>query len=218
MVDIKALGNSERINHINAYLQGSNPLALSEDITKSVLALEDVCRESISGEQAKRAKIEGSPRLNKPMMAKAMLSAQSSSQDKTSNAMAILVETFATIRRLLHEGNIGELSNRLQLLNLESGSLREKGKELLDSFANSTKKALNIKHQLDEAKGILDLGKNKLANTLNLLEEHQFSVADNINDITNTKEELSNCEQRLEKINTFDKPITEEVYNQEVNI
>ncbi len=76
------------------------------------------------------------------MMAKAMLSAQSSSQDKTSNAMAILVETFATIRRLLHEGNIGELSNRLQLLNLESGSLREKGKELLDSFANSTKKHL----------------------------------------------------------------------------
>ncbi len=48
MVDIKALGNSERINNINAYLQGSNPLALSEDITKSVLALEDVCRESIS--------------------------------------------------------------------------------------------------------------------------------------------------------------------------
>lgn len=218
MIDIKVLGNSERINNINAYLQGSNPLALSEDITKSVLALEDVCRESISGEQAKRAKIEGSPRLNKPMMAKAMLSAQSSSQDKTSNAMAILVETFATIRRLLHEGNIGELSNRLQLLNLESASLREKGKELLDSFANSTEKALNIKHQLDEAKGNLDLGKNKLANTLNLLEEHQFSVADNINDITNTKEELSNCEQRLEKINTFDKPITEEVYNQEVNI
>ncbi len=60
------------------------------------------------------------------MMAKAMLSAQSSSQDKTSNAMAILVETFATIRRLLHEGNIGELSNRLQLLNLESGSYERK--------------------------------------------------------------------------------------------
>lgn len=74
MVDITNLGNSERIKNIHTFLQGNNPLKLSEDITKSVLDLEDVSRELVLGEQTKRIQIEGSPRLGKPVMAKARLS------------------------------------------------------------------------------------------------------------------------------------------------
>ncbi|MEY0015425.1 type III secretion system translocon subunit SctE [Providencia rettgeri] len=218
MVDITNLGNSERIKNIHTFLQGNNPLKLSEDITKSVLALEDVSRELVSGEQAKRIQIEGSPRLGKPVMAKARLSTQSSPQGQTFNATALLVETFATIRRLLHEGNIGELNNRLQLLNLESTALRKQGQALLDSFANSTEEATNIKNQRGEAKDQLDLGKTKLANALDSLKEHQSPVERNIKEITNTQKKLSECEQRLELINTFDKSITEEIYNEEGNI
>ncbi|QXB06254.1 MULTISPECIES: type III secretion system translocon subunit SctE [Providencia] len=218
MVDITNLGNSERIKNIHTFLQGNNPLKLSEDITKSVLDLEDVSRELVLGEQTKRIQIEGSPRLGKPVMAKARLSIQSSPQGQTLNATALLVETFATIRRLLHEGNIGELNNRLQLLNLESTALRKQGQELLDSFANSTEEAANIENQRGEAKDQLDLGKTKLANALDSLKEHQSPVERNIKEITNTQEKLSECEQRLEQINTFDKPITEEIYNEEVNI
>lgn len=139
-------------------------------------------------------------------MAKARLSTQSSPQGQTLNATALLVETFATIRRLLHEGNIGELNNRLQLLNLESTALRKQGQELLDSFANSTEEAANIENQRGEAKDQLDLGKTKLANALDSLKEHQSPVERNIKEITNTQEKLSECEQRLEQINTFDNP------------
>lgn len=218
MVDITNIGNSERIKNIHTFLQGNNPLKLSEDITKSVLALEDMSRELVSGEQTKKAQIEGSPRLSKPMMGKARLSAQSFSQDQTFNATALLVETFATIRRLLHEGNIGELNNRLQLLNLESTALREQGQELLDSFVNSTEEAHNIRGQLDEIKVPLNLGQNALADARNLLKNHQFSVEGNIKDITDTKEQLNKFEHQLAQINSADKPITEEIYNEEVNV
>ena len=213
MADITNLDSSARIKKIQTFLQGSNPLAFSEDITKSVLALEDVCRGVVLGEQIKEAQIEGSPRLNKPIK-----SAQSSPQDNAFNAKALLVETFSKIRQLLYEGNIGELNNRLQLLNLESASLRKQGKELLDSFANSTSKVEDIKNQLDDAKGPLSLGKNKLEDALSLQKGHQLSVEGNIKDITDTKKELNESKQRLAQINTFDKPITEKIYNEEVNL
>lgn len=213
MVDVSDIGNSARIKNIHTFLQGNNPLALSEDITKSALALEEACGELASSEQTKRARIEGSPQLSKPKMARA---SQGTQPESSVNSKTLFIETFSTIRRLLHEGNISELSNRLQLLNLESASLREQGKSLLDSFANSTEKMRDIGMQLVDVKEQLDLAKNTLAGTQNLSQNHQLSVVNNLKEITSIKKQLQDSEQRLAQINTLEKPITEAIYQEEV--
>ncbi|MGG4609576.1 type III secretion system translocon subunit SctE [Providencia sp. Me31A] len=149
MVDISTsskIENHERIKNIHTFLQAGNPLALSEDVAKSILALEEACGELTSTEQMKQAQAKSSPMLNRP---KAMpLRAKTAQGEKAFNANAVLVETFSTIRQLLHEGNIGELSNRLQLLNMESESLRNQGNTLLDVFKKNTEKLGGIKDKL----------------------------------------------------------------------
>lgn len=136
MVDISNLGNGERIKNIHTFLQGANPLALSEESVKAVLALEEACGDLASTEQMKRVRTANSPRLTvptaKPMMANTAVS--KGEQGKGFNANVLLIETFSSIRQLLHEGNINELSNRLQLLNMESKSLRDQGDKLLSTF------------------------------------------------------------------------------------
>lgn len=154
MVDISnssKIENHERIKNIHTYLQAGNPLAMSEDIAKSVLALEEACGELTSTEQMKQARAKRSPTLNPP---KAMLMMAKTTQgEKSFNANALLIETFSTIRQLLHEGNIGELSNRLQLLNMESESLRNQGNALLDMFKKNTEKLGELKEKLASQQG-----------------------------------------------------------------
>lgn len=216
MVDISDIGNSARIKNIHTFLQGNNPLALSEDITKSALALEEACGELASSEQTKRARIEGSPQLSKPKMARVSQGNQSTQPENNFNSKTLLIETFSTIRRLLHEGNLGELSNRLQLLNLESASLREQGQSLLDSFANSTEKTRDIGMQVIDVKEQFDLAKNTLVGTQNSLQNHQLSVMNNLKEITGIKKQLQDSEQRLTQISTLEKPITEAIYQEEI--
>ncbi|HGN1706424.1 TPA: type III secretion system translocon subunit SctE [Providencia rettgeri] len=154
MVDISTsskIENHQRIKNIHSFLQGGKPLALSEDIAKSVLALEEACGELTSTEQMKQAQAKSAPRLNLPKMVPMMTKPDQG--EKSFNANAVLVETFSTIRQLLHEGNIGELSNRLQLLNMESESLRNQGNELLDIFKKNTEKLSGIKDQLASQQG-----------------------------------------------------------------
>ncbi|MEX0422688.1 type III secretion system translocon subunit SctE [Providencia rettgeri] len=154
MVDISnssKIENHERIKNIHTFLQAGNPLALSEDIAKSVLALEDACGELTSTEQMKRARAKSVPTLNLPKATPMM--AKTAQSEKSFNANVVLIETFSTIRQLLHEGNIGELSNRLQLLNMESESLRSQGNELLDTFKKNTEKLSGFKEQLAEQQG-----------------------------------------------------------------
>ncbi|GAB1439380.1 type III secretion system translocon subunit SctE [Providencia sp.] len=149
MVDISTsskIENHERIKNIHTFLQAGDPLALSEDVAKSVLALEAACGELTSTEQMKQAQAKSSPMLNRP---KAMaLMTKTAQGEQSFNANAVLVEAFSTIRQLLHEGNIGELSNRLQLLNTESESLRNQGNVLLDIFKKNTEKLSGINDQL----------------------------------------------------------------------
>ncbi|HEM6890908.1 TPA: type III secretion system translocon subunit SctE [Providencia rettgeri] len=155
MVDISNSGNSERIKNIHTFLKGENPLALTEDITKSVLVLEEACGALASTEQMKRSRAENSPQLNAPKMRTMAKTANpqganSPQQEKGFNAKALLIETFATIRQLLHEGNIGELSNRLKLLNVESESIREQGNILLDTFKKNTDALSSLHDQFEE--------------------------------------------------------------------
>ncbi|EMU9000535.1 type III secretion system translocon subunit SctE [Providencia rettgeri] len=155
MVDISNSGNSERIKNIHTFLKGENPLALTEDITKSVLVLEEACGALASTEQMKRSRAENSPQLNAPKMRTMAKTANpqganSPQQEKSFNAKALLIETFSTIRQLLHEGNIGELSNRLKLLNVESESIREQGNILLDTFKKNTDALSSLHDQFEE--------------------------------------------------------------------
>ncbi|QXB89967.1 type III secretion system translocon subunit SctE [Providencia rettgeri] len=155
MVDISNSGNSERIKNIHTFLKGENPLALTEDITKSVLVLEEACGALASTEQMKRSRAENSPQLNAPKM-RAMAKtanpqgANSPQQEKSFNAKSLLIETFATIRQLLHEGNISELSNKIKLLNVESESIREQGNILLDTFKKNTDALSSLHDQFEE--------------------------------------------------------------------
>nr|ELR5227953.1 type III secretion system translocon subunit SctE [Providencia rettgeri] len=155
MVDISNSGNSERIKNIHTFLKGENPLALTEDITKSVLVLEEACGALASTEQMKRSRAENSPQLNAPKM-RAMAKtanpqgANSPQQEKSFNAKALLIETFSTIRQLLHEGNISELSNKIKLLNVESESIREQGNILLDTFKKNTDALSSLHDQFEE--------------------------------------------------------------------
>lgn len=218
MLDISDIGKNERIKNIHTFLQGNNPLALGDEITKSALALEEACGELVSAEQTKRARIEGSPQLRKPTMVRSSQGTQSTHLENNFNSKTLLIETFSTIRRLLFEGNIGELNNRLQLLNLESASLREQGQSLLDSFANSTEKMRDLGIQINDANEQLGLSKKTLLEAKNYLHNHQLSINNNIKDITDIKKQLSESEQRLAQINTLDKPITEEIYLEEVDL
>ncbi|EJD6663857.1 type III secretion system translocon subunit SctE [Providencia sp. CRE-3FA-0001] len=155
MVDISNSGNSERIKNIHTFLKGENPLALTEDITKSVLVLEEACGALASTEQMKRSRAENSPQLNAPKM-RAMAKtanpqgANSPQQEKSFNAKSLLIETFSTIRQLLHEGNISELSNKIKLLNVESESIREQGNILLDTFKKNTDALSSLHDQFEE--------------------------------------------------------------------
>ncbi|MEY0598450.1 type III secretion system translocon subunit SctE [Providencia alcalifaciens] len=155
MVDISNSGNSERIKNIHTFLKGENPLALTEDITKSVLVLEEACGALASTEQMKRSRAENSPQLNAPKMRTMAKTANpqganSPQQEKSFNAKALLIETFSTIRQLLHEGNISELSNKIKLLNVESESIREQGNILLDTFKKNTDALSSLHDQFEE--------------------------------------------------------------------
>ncbi|MEQ5574109.1 hypothetical protein ABN306_14875 [Providencia huaxiensis] len=158
MVQITNSSN-ERINNIHTFLQGSNPIGLGDDCLKSVLVLEMACEELTSAEQMKRSRIENAPQLPAPknnlsVMFKAAAAKEEklSLKEKGFNASSILVESLSTLRQLLHEGNISELANRLQLLNIESNSLREKGNDLLNSFSNNTNKASELNNEVNALK------------------------------------------------------------------
>ncbi|EOV8089319.1 type III secretion system translocon subunit SctE [Providencia rettgeri] len=140
--------SNERINNIHTFLQGSNPIGLGDESIKAVLALEMACEELASTEQMKRSRIENAPQLPAPKNnLSVMFKAAAAKEEKLSlktegfNATSVLVGSLTTLRQLLHEGNISELANRLQLMNIESNALREKGNDLLNSFTNHTDKA-----------------------------------------------------------------------------
>lgn len=133
--------SNERIDNIRTFLQGKNPIGLGNEIVKALLTMEAACGELVSNEQAKRLSRENVPQLIKPkMMAMKMQphTMGNMTSEKGFNANAVLIESFASLRQLLHEGKIGELASRLQILNHESESKRNQGEVLLNSFAKST--------------------------------------------------------------------------------
>ncbi|MEQ5318236.1 type III secretion system translocon subunit SctE [Providencia vermicola] len=218
MVDITNLGNNERIKNIYTFLQNSNPLGTGDESVKSVLALEIACEELTSTEQMKKQRNENIPKLLKPKMMMMKMSPQiaGSKSQKGFNGTALLIETFSTLRQLLHEGNLGELKNRLELINAESESLRNQGSELLNSFANSAKEAERYTIQTLEVEKNLNLAKEQLNNITDKQKNLQQTITNNKDRLANIKLELAENKKILAQINALEKPITEEAYQVEV--
>lgn len=218
MVDITNLGNNERIKNIYTFLQNSNPLGTGDESVKSVLALEIACEELTSTEQMKKQRNENIPKLLKPKMMMMKMSPQiaGSKSQKGFNGTALLIETFSTLRQLLHEGNLGELKNRLELINAESESLRQQGSELLNSFANSTKEAESYTIQTLEVEKNLNLAKEQLNGITDKQKNLQQTITNNKDRLANIKLELAENKKILAQINALEKPITEEAYLVEV--
>lgn len=214
MVDITNLGNSERIKNIHTFLQGNNPLGLADDSAKAILALETACEELTSTEQLKRQRIENAPQLLKPKMMAMKMSPQTVglTQEKNFNGTALLIETFSTLRQLLHEGNLGELQSRLQLLNANSESWRNKGNELLNSFADSTQKADSATADVLEAQNKVKVMMSQLINMTNKKDEAGQLLNNKKESIVNVKSKLTENDDILAQVESLEKPITEEAY------
>ncbi|HEN3482243.1 TPA: type III secretion system translocon subunit SctE [Yersinia enterocolitica] len=171
MANITQTG-SERINNIRTFTQGVNINQIRDDSTKNLLGLEDACRELASTEQERRSAKEGAPRLVSPKMTLSQARFEASAQQQSSeaagasarsatgsektsktsgfNAAASLLGSMATLRQLLHDGNLTELRGRLQMINSESSALREQGEKLLSALENSTNQLQNATNEAEE--------------------------------------------------------------------
>ncbi|EMT6576389.1 type III secretion system translocon subunit SctE [Providencia rettgeri] len=174
--------SNERINNIHTFLQGSNPIGLGDEYIKAALALETACEELTSTEQMKRHRTESQPQLATPKVAfSVMLKAAAAKEEQmllinTGGAQknsfkggAALIECFATLRQLLHGLNVNEINYRLQLLNLETDRVREKGAKILDVIEDKTHKSEAL---LTETKG-LNYEKQRVQNYLDILQNMQ---------------------------------------------
>ncbi|MTB65438.1 YopB/SseC family type III secretion system translocon subunit [Providencia sp. wls1943] len=215
MPGISNASGNDRINNIHTFLQGNNPLGLGEASAKAVLALELACAELVSSEQMKRQGSEHLPKLVKPKMS-AMKMSPEAQQGNGFNANAILLETFSSIRKLLHEGNISELNDRLQLLNIESESLRQQGAELLKSFSGSTERLNEAHDKVVEKKAQLKPLNLKSNELVNQLSNSKSLFASNERKLTELSAKLAKSQTALGQLNSSPKPYTEEVHNQEV--
>ncbi|WP_108478668.1 type III secretion system translocon subunit SctE [Providencia alcalifaciens] len=215
MPGVSHASGNDRINNIHTFLQGNNPLGLGEASAKAVLALEEACGELMSSEQMKRQRSEHLPKLVKPKMS-AMKMSPEAQQAKGFNANAVLIETFSTIRQLLHEGNIGELNNRLQLLNIESAALRQKGAELLDSFAGSTDQLKDTHDKIAEKKAQLKPLNLKSNDLVNQRSKNESLFTSNEQKLAELSTKLAENQTALAQLDSLPKPYTEEVYQREV--
>ncbi|HHR5902479.1 TPA: type III secretion system translocon subunit SctE [Providencia alcalifaciens] len=208
---------SERINNIHKFLQGANPLGLADASVKAVLTLEAACGELASNEQLKSQRSENIPQLLKPKMM-AMKSSPEAVKMKGFNGNALLIESFASLRQLLHEGNLSALSNRIQLLNLESEALREQGKELLDTFASSTEQLNEFMHQVDISQDNLSLAESQLSTVAAQHNNQKIKLQTNQGKLAHLEKQLSGDKALLAQVDAQPKPHTEAVHQQVVTL
>ncbi|HHR6393713.1 TPA: type III secretion system translocon subunit SctE [Providencia alcalifaciens] len=204
---------SERINNIHKFLQGANPLGLADESVKAVLALEAACGELAPNEQLKNQRSESLPKLLKPKMM-AMKSSPETAQMKGFNGNALLIESFASLRQLLHEGNLNELSNRIQFLNFETEALREQGKTLLDTFSSSTKQLSEFTHQVNISKDNLSSAKSQLSTVAAQHQNQKIKLQANHGQLTHLEKQLSTEKMLLAQVDAQPKPHTEAVHQQ----
>lgn len=209
---------SERINNIRTFTQGVNINQIRDDSTKNLLGLEDACRELASTEQERRSAKEGAPRLASPRMTLAQAYSEASgasgasahsgiSSEKTNktsgfNAAASLIGSMATLRQLLHDGNLEELRGRLQMINTESTALREQGEKLLSALENNTNELQSAVNKSEECKQAWQQSKE----TVNGLVQQQQGLQEKLGagqqKLTTTQQKLAQATSELKALPT----------------
>ncbi|WP_145554766.1 type III secretion system translocon subunit SctE [Yersinia canariae] len=224
MVDITQ-ASCERINSIRTFTQGVNINQIRDDSTKNLLALEDACRELASTEQERRHRHEGEPQLAKPKMTLAQASsgaavyqqpaeenvsarmyakANSNTPSKSSgfNATASLIGSMATLRQLLHDGNLSELRGRLQMINAESTSLRAQGEKLLSELEKSTGELQNVNDKATECEQAFLQSKAAVKSLTQQVQSTQEQRVDTNKQLTKVQQNLSQATSDLKALPT----------------
>ena len=210
MSHVTGSSTDSRIHNIHQFLQGSNPLGIAEDSAKALLALEEACGELASNEQVRRYRNESSmPKLTHPKMTRAAIPARAQAEVKQEtkfNANATLIEAFASIRQLLHDGNINALNSRLQLINFESESLRNKGSQLLESFSQSTSKLAELTNTVDKKQKEIALAHEQLVTIDTALTKTENGLQSNGAQLQTVQMHMDEVEQLMTLVPT--PPIT----------
>ncbi|QHB33871.1 type III secretion protein [Yersinia canariae] len=224
MVDITQ-ASCERINSIHTFTQGVNINQIRDDSTKNLLALEDACRELASTEQERRHRHEGEPQLAKPKMTLAQASsgaavyqqpaeenvsarmyakANSNTPSKSSgfNATASLIGSMATLRQLLHDGNLSELRGRLQMINAESTSLRAQGEKLLSELEKGTGELQNVNDKATECEQAFLQSKAAVKALTQQMQSTQEQRVDTNKQLTQVQQNLSQATSDLKALST----------------
>ncbi|HDL6961211.1 TPA: type III secretion system translocon subunit SctE [Yersinia enterocolitica] len=210
---------SNRIDNIRTFTQGVDFKKLvgsSDASAKSVLALEDACRELASTEQERRSAKEGAPRLATPKMTLAQARAETSTHQQATeeatdvagasahsragaekasnssgfNAASSLIGSIATLCQILNSGNLAELRGRLQMLNAESSALHAQGEKLLSALENSNTEAETITNKAEEYNQAWQQSKK----TVTELTQQQQGVK---TQLVSAEEKLSQTQQKL---------------------
>ncbi|HHA0034247.1 TPA: hypothetical protein ACOEXB_000902 [Yersinia enterocolitica] len=216
---------SERINNIRTFTQGVNINQIRDDSTKNLLGLEDACRELASTEQERRSAKEGAPRLASPKMTLAQANTQASTHQQPTdevagasahsgagsekaskapgfNAAASLIGSMATLRQLLHDGNLEELRGRLQMINTESAALREQGEKLLSAFESSTNELQNATNKSEECNQAWLQSKETVKGLTQQQRGLQTKLSGNQQKLTTTQQKLAQATSELKALPT----------------
>lgn len=209
---------SERINNIRTFTQGVNINQIRDDSTKNLLGLEDACRELASTEQERRSAKEGAPRLASPRMTLAQAYSEASgasgasahsgiSSEKTNktsgfNAAASLIGSMATLRQLLHDGNLEELRGRLQMINTESTALREQGEKLLSALENNTNELQNAIHKSKGCEQVWQQSKEIVNGLVQQQQGLQEKLGAGQQKLTTTQQKLAQATSELKALPT----------------
>ncbi|MGL4487435.1 MAG: type III secretion system translocon subunit SctE [Yersinia sp. (in: enterobacteria)] len=222
MVDITQVG-SDRINNIRTFTQGVNINLIRDESTKNLLALEDACRELVSTEQERRSSKEGAPRLAKPKMTFAQASSGASvnkqpteevasardganlkmpSKTAEFNASASLIGSMATLRQLLHDGNLEELRGRLKMINTESAALRAQGDKLLSALEKSTNELQNAVNKAEECHQAWQQSKDMVQDLTQQQQGVKSQLVGNHEKLTKTQQKLDQKTSDLKALGT----------------
>lgn len=207
----------ERIANIRAFSQGININKVVSDSAKELLELEDACRNLVANEQEKRYRQDSMPTLAEPKVKLADIrlasqacqtggSEESSAsraagqQEPGFSANASLLGSMATLRKLLHAGNLEDLRNQLALITAEKTAIRLQGEKLLSIFEKSLTQLEEANKQLEESQQALKDANNHV----NDLTEQQKSLQEQYEyanqQLSQTQDELAQARAKRAEI------------------
>lgn len=221
MSSIIQSGN-ERINNIRTFTQGVNINQVRDETTKTLLALEDACRELTASEQKRCSHLEGAPLLaeprarmtqacasftvNQPMDAEITLASEGQGEDANGSdgphlgAEASLIGLMATLRQQLQESSMSELRARLQLINVAFTGLREQGDKLLSALEESNEKLKEATTNALQCEQVWQQAEAPVKELTQQQESLQTQLADGQQQLIQTEQKLAQEKSELQAL------------------